>query len=159
MIQNYLKEPNEDAALNLFDELAAEFSTADKTGPSVDEKFAKLIRKLVTNQLPKAKIEELLQKYPRPGNCDLLVAPKVNKVVWQQLKQGTRTADSSMQKCQKLFIPSIYAIIQPCEKTTGEVKTTLIHALVLALSGNKKLNLKRRNLLRPDPNTQYASLV
>ena len=44
MIQNYLEGPNEKAALNLFDKLAAEFSMAIKIGPLVDKKLAKLQR-------------------------------------------------------------------------------------------------------------------
>ena len=65
--------------MNSFDEPAAEFFTSDKTGPLVDENLAKLFVDLVTNQFPKAKIEELLQKYLWPENCDLLVVLKVNK--------------------------------------------------------------------------------
>ena len=63
-----------------------------------------------------------------------------------------------MQKCQKLFISSIYATVEACGKSTGDVRTALTHALVLALSGNREFNLKRRELLRPDLNTQYATL-
>ncbi len=63
-----------------------------------------------------------------------------------------------MQKCQKLFMASIHAIVQACGKSTGEVKTTLTRALVPALSDNREFNLTRRELLRPDLNTQYASL-
>ena len=34
----------------------------------------------------------------------------------------------------------------------------LIHAVVLLMSANRELNLKRRDLLRPDLNKQYGAL-
>lgn len=52
----------------------------------------------------------------------------------------------------------LYSLIQACTQASGEIKTTLTHALVLALSGNREFNLTRRELLRSDLNTQYVSL-
>ena len=63
-------------------------------------------------------MEDLVDKYLRPQNCEILVSPKVNKVVWHHLKQGTKTADSAIQKCKKLCISSMYAIILAYEKST-----------------------------------------
>ena len=64
-----------------FAELEAEFSTAEKTGPLVDDKLAAVIDDLVKGKLPKSKVEELVDKYPRPQNCETLVSSKVKKVV------------------------------------------------------------------------------
>ena len=50
-------------------------------------------------QLPKANLDAVLEQYHRPSNCDHLVSPKVNKVVWHQLNQAARTADNAMQRC------------------------------------------------------------
>ena len=149
-------EPNDTSGA--FDDLAAEFSTTDKAGPPVDGKLADIITDLLQNPLPKAKLDELVTKYPRPENCQSLVAPKINKMVWQKLKPDTRTTDGSMQRCQKLFISAIYAIIDACASSTDQIRTVLTHALVLALSGNRELNLRRRELLRPQLNSQYAAL-
>ena len=38
------------------------------------------------------------------------------------------------------------------------MKATLAHSLVLALAGNRELNLRRRESLKPDLNAQFASL-
>ena len=80
-MDDYLHHANADEALSLFAELAAEFSTSDKTGPAIDDKLEKLITELCTSKLPKEKIKELVGSYWLPENCDLLVAPKMNKVV------------------------------------------------------------------------------
>ena len=84
-------------------DLAAEFSTADKTGPPIDEQLANLVNELCKDHLPKAKLDAVLEQYYRPSSCDHLVSPKVNKVVWQQLNQAARTADNAMQRCQNCF--------------------------------------------------------
>ena len=41
---------------------------------------------------------------------------------------------------------------------TGQTRTELIHALVLIMAGNREMNLKRREILKPDLNTQYSAL-
>ena len=79
-------------------------------------------------------------------------------MVWQKLKPDTREIDGSMQRCQKLFISVLYAITEACTKGTDQIHTVLTHALVLALSGNRQLTLRRRELLRPHPHSQYAAL-
>ena len=141
-----------------FADLAAEFSTADKTGPPIDEQLANLVNELCKDHLPKAKLDAMLEQYHRPSNCDHLVSPKVNKVVWQQLNQAARTADNAMQQCQKLFLASVYAMLHACTQTPRADRPSLIHALVLTMSGNREINLRRREFLRPHLNSKYSAL-
>ena len=140
-----------DAPKSSFDNLAEEFSTADKTSAPVDAKLATLIEELIKGNLPKAKLEQLVKKYPRPENCKMLVSQKVNRAIWNQLSPNTKSSDRALQKAQQLFIFSIYA-------TIDELKATLAHSLVLALAGNRELNLRRRESLKLDLNAQFASL-
>ena len=49
-------------------------------------------------------------------------------------------------------------LIQTCNSSSGQQKNVLTHAAVLLLSSNRELILKRRDLIRPDLNKQYASL-
>ena len=69
-----------------------------------------------------------------------------------------KKADMGMQKCQKLFMASRYAILEASRGACGTIKANLVHALVLILSGNRELNLKRRELLRPDLNAPFSAL-
>ena len=100
----------------------------------------------------------MTEKYPRPENCKLLVVPKTNRAVWNQLKDAAKIAEMGMQKCQKLFMTGMYAILEASRGACGTIKANLIHALVLILSGNREQNLKRRELLRPDLNAQFSAL-
>ncbi|XP_068739556.1 uncharacterized protein [Montipora capricornis] len=109
-LANYLG----DAPKSSFDNLAEEFSTTDKTSAPVNPKLATMIKELIKDNLPKAKLEQLVEKYPRPENCKLLVPPKVNRAIWNQLSP--------------------------------------------TLAGNRELNLRRRESLKPDLNAQFASL-
>ncbi len=157
-IDNYINIADSAPQTSAFTDLAAEFPTSDKTGPAVDEKLASIVNDLCTDHLPKTKLDEVLEKYARPDNCTLLVAPKINKIVWQQLKQPVRTADGLRQKAQKLLLSAVCAILKACETVTGDVRTTLTHALVLAMSSNREINLRRRDALRPHLNSQYSAL-
>ena len=134
------------------------FSTTYQTSTPVDEKLADIVNDLLQNPLPKTQLDELVTKYPRPENCQSLVAPKINNMVWQKVKPDTRATDGSMQRFQKLFISALYAIIEACTTGTDQIRTVLTHALVLALSGNGELNLRKRKLSRQHSNSQYAAL-
>ena len=133
-----------DAPKSSFDTLAEEFSTADKMSAPVDAKLATLIEELIKGNLPKAKLEQLVEKYPRPENCKMLVSQKVNRAIWNQLSPNTKSSDRALQKAQQLFIFSIYA-------TIDELKATLAHSLVLALAGNRELNLSPPRITETRP--------
>ena len=96
----------------------------------------------------------------RLENCKLSLVPKKKKkgAVWNQLKDATKKADMGMQKCQKLFMAARSAILEASRGACGTIKANLVHALVLILSGNRELNLKRRELLRSDLNAQFSAL-
>ena len=96
----------------------------------------------------------LQETYLRPHNCRYLISPKINKQIWQQLRQETRNSDSAFQKAQGFLMTGLYAILQICRNDKG----ILIHAVVLLMSANRELNLKRRDLLRPDFNKEYVAL-
>lgn len=138
--------------------LAEEFSVSEKTAPAINSGLADIINSLLVDKLPKDKISGLQDKYFKPANCTNLVAPKINKQIWQQLRQETKNADSSFQKAQSLMMSGIYALLQQCNKAEGEQKSVLTHSIVLLLCANREFNLKRRDLIRPDLNKQYAAL-
>ena len=127
---------------NQLKDLAQEFSTGEKTSPAVGGELAKIIQGLINNRLPKAKLDELHGKYLQPENCNLLLAPKASKTIWSQFKDSSRKAHIGKQKCQALFLRVAYATIQASWTTVSETKTSLSHALVLILSGNREFNLK-----------------
>ena len=120
--------------------------------------MAEIIKSLLNEKLPKEKLSEVQAKDLRPENCTNLVAPKINKQIWQQLRQETRNTDCAFQKVQSLLISGLYAVLQMCNSSSGEQKNALTHTAVLLLPANRDLNLKRRVLIRPDLNKQCALL-
>ena len=67
-----------------FKVLAEEFSVAEKISPATDANLADIVKSLLTEKLSKHKLTEVQNKYLRPENCTNLVAPKINKQIWQQ---------------------------------------------------------------------------
>ena len=153
VVDKYL-EPPQQSQLS-WEHISQEFSVAEKTGPAIDEKLAQLVTGLIPEKLPRTKLDELVEKL---DNCPLLVAPKCNKAVWHQLKLPTKATDTSLQKCQKLLVAAVCALIQATTKASDDLKTPLTHSLVLALSANWQFNQKRRDILRPHLNSRYAAL-
>ena len=141
-----------------FKSLADEFSVLEKTSPAIDANLAEIVKSLLTEKLTKEKLAEVQNKYLRPENCTNLVAPKINKQIWQQLRQETRNNDSAFQKAQSLLLSGLYAVLQLCNSANGDQRNVLTPTAVLLLSANRELNLKRRDLIRPDLNKQYAPL-
>ena len=94
----------------------------------------KIVEGLINNKLPKEKMDGLREKYLRPGNCKLLAVPKTNRAVWNQLKDATKNGEIGMQKCQKLFMAAVHAILEASRGARGTIKANLVHALVLILS-------------------------
>ena len=127
--------------------------------------LAAIVNELLTDKLTRDKLESVQDKYLKPDNCRDLVAPKINKPIWQQLKQETRNTDSVFQKFQQLYLSSLYAVLYVCNSLSNmhniednEKITMLTHSVVLALATNQELNIKRRDLLSSDLNKQYAAL-
>ena len=156
VVDKYL-EPPQQSQLS-WEHISQEFSVAEKTGPAIDEKLAQLVTGLIPEKLPRTKLDELVEKYPRPNYCPLLVAPKCNKAVWYQLKLPTKATDTTLQKCQKLLVAAVCALIQATTKASDDLKIPLTHSLVLALSAYWEFNQNRRDLLRPHLISWYAAL-
>ena len=108
------KKPVSDEGINndySFKSLAEEFSVTEKTSPAINANLAEIVKSLLNEKLPKEKLSEVQAKYLRSQNCtNLAQAPKINKQIWQQLRQETRNTDSAFQKAQSLLISGLYAV-------------------------------------------------
>lgn len=102
------------------------------------------------------KLAKVQSKYLRPENCTNLVAPTINKQIWQQLCQETKN-DSVFQKAQSLLLSGLYAVLQTYNSSSGE-QNVLTHGAVLLLLSNREVVIKQRDFIHPDLNKQYASL-
>ena len=66
-----------------FKSLVDEFSVLKETSPAIDANLAEIVKSLLTEKLTKETLAEVQNKYLRPENCTNLVAPKINKQIWQ----------------------------------------------------------------------------
>ena len=79
-----------------------EFSILEKTSPAIDANLAE--------KLTKEKLAKVQSKYLRPENCTNLVAPKINKQIWQQFLPETMIQLSrrhSLCSCQMLYFSCV----------------------------------------------------
>ncbi|CAB4028257.1 Hypothetical predicted protein, partial [Paramuricea clavata] len=167
-IANFAKDKGSHSQTDLsentvFKTFVEQFAPGEQTGPAIDHDLATIVNELLTEKLTKEKLEPVQDKYLKPENCENLVAPKINKPIWQQLKQETKNTDSTFQKIQQLALSSLYAVLQVCNNLSSKQNIEdsvimLTHSIVLSLAANRELNLKRRDLLRSDLNKQYAAL-
>ena len=141
-----------------FHNLAVEFSVVEKTSPALIPGLAEIVNSLLRDRLTKEKLSEVQSQYIRRENCPNLVAPKVNKQIWQQMRQETRNTDSALQKTQGLLVSGLCAVLEVRNVSDGDQKSKLAHAAVLLLTANREFNMKRRDLIRPDLNKQYGAL-
>ena len=96
------------------EDLVAEFNPEKATGPPISEKLAELTNGLFKEGLSKDQISTINQKYLKPKNCPFLEAPKVNNLLWNQLKQEPKNLDTSLQKGQGFLMSALYAMITVC---------------------------------------------
>ena len=65
----------------------------EKTAPATDSNLAEIVTSLLLKKLPKDKLAEVQNKYLRPENCTSVLAPKINKHIWQQLHEVRKNND------------------------------------------------------------------
>ena len=90
----------------VFKSFVEQFATGERTGPVIDHDLATLVNDLLTEKLTKEKLEPVQDKSLKPENRENLVAPKINKPIWQQLKQS-------------LSLSLLYAVLQVCHNLSS----------------------------------------
>ncbi len=153
----------------LLTEIATIIESDDKTGPPVNEQLAGTINALAMGKIMPEKLEEKLKKYVKPKNCSSLCLTKVNPEIWAFLKTTTRARDVKYQKIQGYITNALITITMAIDqllnarsKSDNSDSTQLIKLLADAVAflgaGNAQLNLRRRDLIRPDLSPKYAPL-
>ena len=54
----------------------------EETGPSINAELANVVNAMVKEGLPEEKLQEKLNKYHRPENCESLTKVRVNQSIW-----------------------------------------------------------------------------
>lgn len=162
-------ETDEDEILS---ELSKLYQSEGAVSDPINTKLASLVDKMVKTSLSGDKAKEKLEKYNRPENCENLVNTKVNPEIWSKMRPHTRSRDLKMQKLELTLLKSMIPISKLCDKLlslkgsprplsgeeVGELLQQGLDALTLTGHSVNELNLKRRELIKPDLNDQYKQL-
>ena len=161
-----LESKNDD----LLTEIATLVEGDDKTGPPVNEQLAGTINALASGKIMPEKLEEKLKKYAKPKNCSSLGLTKVNPEIWAFLKTPTRARDVKFQRIQGYITNALITItlatdqlLNARSKSNDSIDSTqliklLVDAVAFLGAGNAQLNVRRRDLIRPDLSPKYAPL-
>ena len=137
------------------------------TGQNVDTDLAELLESLFTTGVSEEKLREKMNLYIRPGNVGKLVPVKVNPVIWDGLGPHNRSQDLKMQKALTPLTKAMIAATEAAgvirkhiagNEELGEGLKKVLDSIVLMVSASKELNMRRRELIKPALNNEYAHL-
>ncbi|XP_030851512.1 uncharacterized protein LOC115928456 [Strongylocentrotus purpuratus] len=136
--------------------IAAKFAMASDIGDPIEEEIAQSTSYLMTHQLEGKVLDEVTAKYPAPSNCQIIEAPKVNPVIWDNLPPMTKSRDLKLQRVQKSLTHGINAFARSV--SMGGITDTQQDALALICNANFELNCLRKELIKPDLNARFTHL-
>ena len=132
------------------------FHNGDKTGESVNDKFAQIFDGGLCRQPNDKMLLEYMEKYPRPQNIPNLIVPKTNDAIWEAMKRGPQVTDASMQKVQTVLSKALVPIINLVDdigsgkgttKPVADYLNQLTDAFRLGSAAVSLLNQARRDII------------
>ena len=133
---------------------------------------------MLTSNISKDKLKDKLENYKRPKNCDMLSTTKLTPEIWRQMSSGSPSFDLRIQRAQQSLIKGLIPIID-CFQTLLKVKSNLNDAskqssvsdetvnhmtsllgdsLTLISNANFELNLRHRELIKPEHHRDFMPL-
>lgn len=162
------KKRREDGETSRFRQLGVKYKVTEDCDENVDEELAAMINELFREGLNDDYFNELLKSIKRPENCKSLIKTRVNQAMWSILNPDTRNCDAKFQVIQSAVIKASVNLTKLASKL-NEMDTDIVEGLQslitlatdsLALLGhtNKLINVKRKELHRPDLGREYYHL-
>ncbi|XP_068717241.1 uncharacterized protein [Montipora capricornis] len=139
----------------------------EETGPRVNAELANVVNAMVKEGLPEEKLQEKLNKYHRPENCESLTKVRVNQSIWDHLTPTIRSQDVRLQKLQTSIFKGMCALTTMIDKCLDNITSLpngndllqlATDALALFANANSELNQQRRELIKPDLHDEYKHL-
>jgi hypothetical protein len=125
----------------------------DKTGAAVAETLAAFVNKISTQ---KSNVTKLMEKHPRPENCQFVGAPRLNQEVWVAIPFAARTRDVHLQEIQKSLAAGMVPLLRLVEMLSDpfafrlqEAKESVNDAIILLGHSLSDISLKRKYFLKP----------
>ncbi|CAC5418288.1 unnamed protein product [Mytilus coruscus] len=144
-------------------------SKKPKLGSPVHEEIAKIVNQGAESAVDhkNKEVQELVDKFVRPENCEFLEVPKVNKVLWSSKETSKRLKDNdrSLQRTQGYLVKGMIPVVQLMEKSlkssSEELEETFelsLDSLNLLLYAHRDLSSQRKKLLTPALDKKYLAL-
>ncbi|CAG2220300.1 unnamed protein product [Mytilus edulis] len=144
-------------------------SKKPKLWPSIHEEIAKIVNQGSESTVDhrSKEVQELLEKYVRPENCDYLEVPKVNKVLWTSKETDKRLKDSdrNFQRTQGYLvngmIPLVLLMDKSLKSSTEESEENFelaLDSLNMLLYAHRDMSSQRKRLLTPALDKKYYVL-
>lgn len=147
VVGSQLKDTKTDPFLRIKEK----YSNKEKLGKPVDDNLAALVNTMMTSQQSPDQIKELKSNILRPENTPFLVAPQVNKEIWEMIPQDSQQADVKYQKIQQNIVQGITPIIECLDSkdVSEDIKKKLMDSLTLLTNAQMEMNNFRRSELKP----------
>ena len=164
-----VKSPESGSQSALVESLTQAFTKSKVTSPAIEGKIAELIDNMLIGGLSAETVKERVEKHPPPENCKFLAVTMVNEEIWDLLPRKSRAVDLAFQRVQGPLLQGISALTNLAGKLVKDVhdgktlntRDVLNHVMdSVAMLGNTnwKLNMKRRELIKPELNPPYTRL-
>ena len=165
-LQHDEKSSNEVSKANALKSLIKDLKI-EEVGEAIDDEFAQVIINLLTKGMQDDRLQERLNKMARPSNCEALTKVKVNQLVWDNLSSDIRSQDIRRQKVQTSLIRGLTGVVRATDKMLScldgipignNVIQLLSDSIVLLADANTELNMRRKELIKPDLHRDYKHL-
>ena len=144
--------PSDEGKFEVLNSLRQELKK-EETGPKVNAELANVVNAMVKDGLPEEKLQEKLNKYHRPENCESLTTVRVNQSIWDHLTPAVRSQDVRLQKVQTSIFKGMCALTMMVHKCLDHIPLipngndplkSATDALALFANANSELNQRRR---------------
>ena len=161
------KQSDKGESLGDFPEAVKNDLKSEERGPPVHEELAKIVTRLIRDGMLEDKLQDKLNKYPQPENCEGLTKVGVNQLMWDNLSPGIRSQDLKFQKVQRSLVKGMTvlarvadAVLKRANDINGgkAVAQEAIDSLSLLAHANTELNTRRKELIKPDFHSDYKHL-
>ena len=147
----------------MVDSLTQAFTTSKNTSPAIEGKIAELIDNMLIGELSAETVKERVKKHPPPENCKFLAVTMMNEEIWDLLPRKSRTVDLAFQRVQEPLLQGISALTKLAGKLVkdindGKTLDTVMDSVAMLENTNWKLNMKQRELIKPELNPPYTRL-
>jgi len=145
---------------DIWQNFSSEYQADETPGKPVNEGISRMVNTMFKKKVNEDTMVQKFKTFLRPANCESLITPRVNSCIWDRLTPEIRSFDVKMQKIQNCLQKSSIAVIETLDSLTEQAGKTddQVHALnkklvaCLAFNSyaNSELNMRRRDLIKPE---------